>query len=753
MNGAERRRIRLSGVVQGVGFRPFAHGLAARLGLAGWARNSGGDLLVEVEGDGAAVREFERRLILDRPPHAVIDQALGESTAVLGEAAFHIRGSEGGGPGGGALLPDLAICAACRAEILDPKDRRSRHPFANCTQCGPRFSIVERVPYDRANTTMVGFEMCANCRAEYVDPANRRFHAQPIACPQCGPQLEFCDATGVRSARRDSALARAAEAIRGGGIIAVKGLGGFHLIADARNEKSVARLRARKARATKPLAVMAPSVHAAREWCELTPLEERLLTGPQTPIALARKRVAMSDPTVAPSVAPNNPFLGVMLPYTPLHCLLLNDLGFPVVATSGNRAEEPICIGNEEAVRDLAGIADGFLMHDRPIRRAVDDSVIRVMVGEPMILRRSRGYAPLPIRLPRPCVPTMAHGADLKNTIALARGREVFISQHVGDLATEKSLTAHECALADFPALLGVDAERRACDAHPDYHSSRGAVRLEAGAMRVQHHHAHAVACLAEHGLEGPALAVVWDGTGHGLDGTVWGGEFLRATLTERQRVGHFLTFPLPGGERAIREPRWAAFGVLRRAGIPLADLPLASAFSESDIRIGDELIEKGVNCPLTSSAGRLLDAVSALLGLRLKNDFEGDAAMQLEFAAGAAETNAVYPIEFNAGKAIDWRPALRDLAADLRAGREIPFIAAKFHNTMVETVVLAARVIGLEHVALSGGCFQNQRLLEGAVMRLRRAGFRPIWPKLVPPNDGGIALGQAVIAGLAATR
>lgn len=745
------RKITVRGVVQGVGFRPFVYSLANEHGLAGWVRNSTAGVEIEIEGTTDALAAFKRRLIECKPLHAVIHEVMEHDAEPRGQVGFQILPSEVEAEGRSLILPDLATCPDCLAEILDPADRRHRHPFANCTQCGPRFSVIESLPYDRVNTSMRVFEMCAACRSEYQNAADRRFHAQPVSCPACGPQIALHDPSGQSLAERDEALVQAAKIVRDGGVLALKGLGGFHLVVDARNEAAVANLRERKRRPMKPFAVMVPDIAMARQICDMSDDEIEILQAPQAPIVLVGKR--RSDSTVAASVAPDNPRLGVMLSYTPLHHLLLHDLGFPVIATSGNLAGEPICIDSEEAFLDLAEIADVFLIHDRPILRAVDDSVAMIACGQPMLLRRARGYAPLPIRLSRSCpASTLAFGADLKNTVAITRDRELFVSQHIGDLGTEKSLKAQEQITGDLPKLLGVKVERTACDRHPDYPSSRTANQTGfSRPIRVQHHHAHVAACMVEHGLKGPALGVSWDGTGYGDDESIWGGEFLKADIAGFERLYWLHPFPLPGGEKAIKEPRWAAFGLLRAVGGDMDDLPLISAFTGDELRLGRNMLEKQVNCPMTSSAGRLFDAVAAILGLRLTNSFEGEAAMQLEFAADESEvpSNEVYPIELGATGAIDWRPMLKALMDDVKRDRPVSDIAAVFHNAMSECIVRVARQVNLKQVVVSGGCFQNRRLLEGVVARLANAGFEVRWPQALPPNDGGIAAGQAVIAGM----
>lgn len=745
---ASRLRLEIGGLVQGVGFRPFVYRLARELGLAGWVCNSAAGASLELEGSDAALEGFLLRLPREKPPHAEIAHLEVRKIPARGEGAFEIRPSLAGEKTA-AILPDLAVCGSCLSELFDPADRRYRYPFLNCTRCGPRFSILEALPYDRANTTMSGFAMCEACRAEYEDPRDRRFHAQPIACPQCGPRLEYWDAEGRAPAALEEALPCAVRAVREGKILALKGLGGFHLIADARNDAALARLRRRKAREEKPFALMFPSLAALREAAEVSELEARWLQSAEAPIVLLRRRAAAGLST---AVAPGNPYLGAMLPYTPLHHLLMADWGFPVVATSGNRAEEPICTRESEAWERLGGIADAFLVHDRPIARPVDDSILRVMAGREMMLRRSRGFAPLPVAVPI-SRPVLALGAHLKDTVALGVSNRVYVSQHLGDLQTPQAMAAFAEAAERLQACYETRPESVACDLHPDYASTHFAESLGRPLRRVQHHHAHVVACMAEQGLEGRVLGVAWDGLGYGPDGTLWGGEFLLATRAAFERAGYFLPFPLPGGERALREPRRVALGMLHEALGPagLSDFkgPLRAAFSPAEWRLLREMLEKGLQCPRSSGVGRLFDAVAALIGLRRVQKFEGQAAMELEFLCEEADDSFGYSLETRPereGFILDWRPMLRELLADLERGTARARMARRFHLSLVEGLLQAARLAGERRVVLTGGCFQNKFLLEAAVRRLEEAGFEPYWHRSIPPNDGGISLGQAAV-------
>ena len=750
----ERLRVTIGGAVQGVGFRPFVYRLAREMGLGGWVVNSPHGVVVEAEGPSDILRSFVLRLAQEKPPRASIHSLEFSFLDPVGHPAFAIRKSEAGGPPTALVLPDIATCPDCLAEVLDSADRRHRYPFTNCVNCGPRFSIVQALPYDRPNTTMAGFALCAACRAEYGDPSDRRFHAQPTACPACGPHLEWWDTEGRLLADRDEALRAAAAAIRRGRIVAVKGLGGFHLMADARNEEAVRRLRARKHREEKPFALMYPSLGLLRTHCSITALEERLLDSPEAPIVLLRRGQA----AIAPSVAPGNPYLGAMLPSTPLHHLLLGDLGFPVVATSGNLADEPICTDEREALDRLGGIAEMFLVHNRPIARHVDDSIARVLLDRELVLRRARGYAPLPVLLREAAPPVLAVGAHLKNTVAVTAGRAAFLSQHIGDLETLEATQAFERVIQSFERLYQVRPDIVACDAHPDYASTRYAIARNSAPLRVQHHQAHVLACMAENDLPGPLLGVSWDGTGYGLDGTVWGGEFFRVTEAGFERFAHLYPFRLPGGEQAVREPRRAALGLLveclGEAGLGREDLPPVAAFPVAERALLHRMLVRGINSPLTSSAGRLFDGMAALLGLRLTTAFEGQAAMALEWCADEARTDEVYPFPVAAAgppHLVDWRPMLHAVLADLAAGTPTAVIAGKFHNSLAESILAVAQLAGEAKVVLTGGCFQNRILTERTVHRLAAAGFAPYWHQRVPPNDGGIALGQILAAARAA--
>jgi hydrogenase maturation protein HypF len=758
--GASRQRLRvnLRGAVQGVGFRPFVYREAQALGLGGFVANTPGGVSIEVEGTPDAIGAFVARIEQQPPPNARITDIARETLAPVGNTIFEVRESVLAGVPDATILPDLATCEDCRVEIFDPGDRRYRYPFTNCTQCGPRFSIIADLPYDRTRTTMRAFPMCAVCEAEYGDPANRRFHAEPNACPACGPSLALWNCEGAPAEERDGALLAAAQALRRGEIVAVKGLGGFHLMVDARNEAAVRRLRARKHREEKPFGVMFPSLKAVREACLVSDGEEALLTGPQQPIVLLRRQ----GDDLAAAVAPHNPRIGAILPYTPIHHLLLSELGAPIVATSGNRSDEPIVIDENEALFRLAGIADCFLVHDRPILRPLDDSIVHVVAGRPQVLRRGRGYAPMPLAAADLPAGILALGGHLKTTIALSVGSGVVLSQHLGDLETAEARDAYGRATDDVTRLYRTPPRFIAHDLHPDYHSSRLAETMDLPTVAVQHHLAHVAACMAEHELAPPVLGIAFDGTGYGPDGTVWGGEFVLVTEHGWRRAAHLRPFRLPGGNLAIREPRRAAFGLLYEAfgrdALSMTDLPPIAAFSSSERVILAAMIDRGLNAPLTSSAGRVFDSIAALTGLRQRSNYEGQAAAELEWAIADADCGA-YAFTLrdaaNSGGAlvIDWEPALRSSLDDIRGGVTTATISARFHAGLAVMIGDVAARIGVPRVVLTGGCFQNARLTEATIETLRAAGMTPFWHERVPPNDGGLALGQAVWAARAIER
>ncbi|HVM39546.1 MAG TPA: carbamoyltransferase HypF [Acidimicrobiia bacterium] len=756
---ARRLRIRVEGSVQGVGFRPFVHGLAHRLGLAGSVRNDTAGVLVEVEGAEHALDEFVRAVRAEAPPLAVVDSVTTAEIEPTGEPGFAIVASDAAGARQVAVVPDAATCDDCLAEIADPADRRYRYPFTNCTNCGPRFTITLDVPYDRPNTTMAGFEMCDACRAEYDDPSDRRFHAQPVCCAGCGPRLMLFDAEGEGFA--EDPLAAAAGVLDDGGIVAVKGLGGYHLAVDACSETAVARLRGRKHRDEKPFAVMVPDVAAARQWCEMSDDEETLLTSPARPIVVMERRARTgggASQRVASTVAPGNRSLGLMLPYTPLHHLLLEEFGGPLVMTSGNQSDEPIAYRDDDAFTRLAGIADAFLVHDRPIHIRTDDSVARRLGGRTVWLRRSRGLAPAPVRLattaPRP---VLGCGAELKHTFCLVRGADAFLSHHIGDLDHLEVFEAFTGGVEHFTRILGVDPAVVAHDLHPDYRSTAWAIESDLPLVGVQHHHAHVASCLADRGEEGPVIGVAFDGTGYGLDGTVWGGEILVADLARFERAAHLETVVMPGGTAAIREPWRMAAAWLDRLGLgDGGGLDVAARNAERWARLV-EAARAGLNAPATSSVGRLFDAVAALAGVRDAVTYEGQAAVELEQRVDPGVEGA-YEVRDAARPGGPGSPLVMpasDLVAavvdDLQAGAGPIAVATRFHRGLADAVARTCAAVagesGLTTVALSGGVFQNAFFTAELSGRLQREGLRVLTHSRVPPNDGGISLGQAAVA------
>ena len=752
-----REHLAIRGAVQGVGFRPFVYRLARDLGLNGWVSNTPSGVFIEVEGGTMQLVEFRRRLETEKPPISFIQSLEATVLDPAGYDRFEIRESGESGERLAVILPDAAVCPDCLREIRDPANRRYRYPFTNCTHCGPRFSIIEALPYDRRNTSMKRFAMCPECNDEYVNPENRRFHAQPNACPVCGPQLALWNAHGDTIEVRDDALLSAAAALRSGKIVAVKGIGGFHLMADAGNEEAVSTLRRRKHREEKPLALMLGSIVKIRDLCDVSPLEERLLTSIAAPIVLLRKRsrAGSTGIKVAPSVAPGNPSLGILLPYSPLHHLLLDASETPLVATSGNLSEEPICIDEREALHRLQGIADFFLVHDRPIVRHVDDSVARVVAGRELVLRRARGFAPLPVSgSDRSVSSFMAVGGHLKNTIAVSVAEDIFVSQHLGDLSSKESYDAFVSVGEDLTRLYDVRPAVTVSDKHPDYRSTQFAGGRGGKQVSVQHHLAHVASCMAENRLRGPVLGVSWDGTGYGDDGTIWGGEFLIASEDGYRRAAHLRTFRLPGGEAAVTEPARSAIGALYELlGDSLFqrnDLHPLKGFSSAELLLLSQMLAKDIHCPVTSSAGRLFDAVAGLIGIRSRVRYEGQAAMELEWLIGETCTEDAYGFHLSAEASsivVDWGEALLQLVEDVSSGTAASIVSAKFHNMLTDAIVKVAKEAGEERVVLTGGCFQNVYLLERTIAKLRENGFSPYWHQRIPPNDGGISLGQIYAA------
>jgi hydrogenase maturation protein HypF len=759
------RYIHITGVVQGVGFRPFVYNLATGLGLSGWVLNSSSGVEIEVVGPAGSLDEFVQRLSSDAPPLARIEHVttttLTTSEVQVPEGdQFIIRHSQARPGDFQPISPDIAVCDDCLQELFDPHDRRYRYPFINCTNCGPRFTIIQDIPYDRPKTTMAPFQMCPDCQAEYDDPADRRFHAQPNACPVCGPKVWFQAPSPKPQVQADTNSVSAVQAGRGllrtGGILAVRGLGGFHLACDATNGAAVALLRERKGRVDKPFAIMSFDLRTVERYCEVSDEERALLTSRERPIVLLRRH---TDCPISPLVAPGNRYLGVMLPYTPLHYLLLEPAGdFPIalVMTSGNYSEEPIATDNGEALERLGHLADAFLLHDRDIHARCDDSVTRILAGAELPIRRSRGYAPYPVHLPTKVQQVLAVGAELKNTFCLTRDRYAFLSQHIGDMENYETLRFFEQMVEQLARTFRVEPEVVAYDMHPGYLTTGWAKsrtsNRRAQSLAVQHHHAHIAACMAENGLTGerPVIGVAFDGTGYGSDGAIWGGEFLVADYASFRRMAHLKYIPLPGGDAAIRRPYRTALAHLRAAGVPWEeDLPPVAAAPPAERTVLAQQLERELNTVPTSSVGRLFDAVSALAGVRQEINYEAQAAIELEMLA-EEETGEVYPFEFNQG-VVDPGPCLRAVARDTSAGIPAGVIAARFHNGLArmlcDVCVRLRQETGLSEIALSGGVFQNVTLLERAMLLLREAGFTIYTHRLVPPNDACISLGQAVVA------
>jgi hydrogenase maturation protein HypF len=779
VSGTERREISVRGIVQGVGFRPFVYALAQHCRLSGLVQNDAQGVHVEVEGPRENVELFLRRIEVEAPPLAVVETVTWQPQAVRGEREFRIAESRAGAQKHALVSPDVATCAACLHELFETEDRRYRYPFINCTNCGPRFTITRSVPYDRATTTMEAFTMCPSCRREYDDPGDRRFHAQPNACPVCGPTLWLADTSGreIPSGTEDP-ITMVAVLLQSGALVAIKGLGGYHLACDPFNVQAVCALRARKAREDRPFALMARDMDQVRTLCHVTPAEEALLVAPARPIVVldCRDERSGSGPSLAEDVAPRQGTLGIMLPYTPLHHLLLHDVGGPLVMTSGNRSSEPIAYRDAEAFEQLGRIADYFLVHDRPIHMRCDDSVIRVTPtpdekdAYPRPIRRSRGYAPAPLRIAqRFGVHTLACGGHLKNTFCVAREQHAFLSHHIGDLENYETLRSYKEGITHYCNLFDVEPRLVACDLHPEYLSTQYAHELqEAGLtlVEVQHHHAHIASCLADN--ERPAtervIGVAFDGTGYGTDGTIWGGEFFEGSIAEGFiRRAHLEYAPLPGGEAAIRQPWRTALaflcGLYSERELHDLPIPLLQQVAGNKIRLVRQILEAGSGiswvAPRSSSAGRLFDAVAALVGVpgSLNTTYEGQAAIELELAA-QGPTSAAYPFAVQPvgnGWVVETQEMLTAVVDDILTGKSTGEIAARFHRTMADVVVAGCRHVrqegGVRTVALSGGTFQNALLVRQTVPVLRDEGFSVYMHRRVPANDGGLSLGQAVLA------
>ena len=755
--------ISVKGVVQGVGFRPFIYQLAAKHNLKGWVRNTSGDVRIEVEGEAKDIEQFLLGLREQAPPLSHIEDITVTHGSPANYEKFEIRHSLAEEGKYQLVSPDIATCPDCLREIFSPEDRRHRYPFTNCSNCGPRFTSIADVPYDRPNTTMHRFRMCPECQQEYDDPLDRRFHAQPNACPRCGPQLELTDARG-NSVTCADVIGKTSQLLREGKIIAVKGLGGFLLACDATNQAVVNRLRQRKNRPARPLAIMVSSLDEVRKHCNVNNAEARLLASPGSPIVLMKWKTYS---TITPAVAPGLKYLGVMLPYTPMHHILLRETGLPLVMTSGNLSEEPIAKDNDEAIRRLAAISDYFLMHNRDIHARYDDSVAMIERGVPQFVRRARGYAPHPIHLTYKSQQILGCGAEEKNTFCLTRDNFAFLSQHIGDMENLETMENFANTIALYKKLFRIEPEIIAHDLHPEYLATKYAKELAAKdknikLVPVQHHHAHITSCMADNGLEEPVIGVSFDGTGYGSDGHIWGGEFLVADYRQFTRMGHLEYLPLPGGALAIKKPYRIATGyLLSLFGDSNQHLPFLKNADPLEIDIIKSQLEKNINSPLTSSCGRLFDAVSALLGIRGEIEYEAQAAIELEMLAydKASETGS-YPftlIEQDNMSLIKLQDLFAAIVHDLHSKTPKPEIAVRFHNTVARMITELCQIIssntGITQVALSGGVFQNRLLLRKAVALLESDGFEVFTHRQVPCNDGGISLGQVVIANFASTE
>lgn len=758
-------RISVRGVVQGVGFRPFVYRLAATLGLKGWVCNTSQEVMIEVEGEERAIQSFLNRLRTEAPPRALIETVTHHFAPPEGYETFEIRASRAEKEQYQLISPDIATCPECQRELLDPQDRRYRYPFINCTHCGPRLTIIKDIPYDRPMTTMAAFRMCPECQAEYDDPLHRRFHAQPNCCPRCGPQLELTDAAGRRVESQDPITATA-TLLKDGKIVALKGIGGFLLACDATNSVAVHLLRMRKKRPFKPLAVMLPGVEEIEKICFLSEAERALLVSPRAPILLLKFR---KQDVISSTVAPRLEYLGVMLPYTPLHHLLMREVSLPLVMTSGNLSEEPMVGDNQEALEKLAGIADYFLLHNRDINACCDDSVTMVVTGEVHLIRRARGYAPEPIRLPFKAREILACGAGYKNTFTLTKDHYAFVSQHIGDMDNLETLSHFEKMIDLYKRLFRLKPTIVAHDKHPDYLATRYAEEISENdktieRVPVQHHHAHIVSCMAENGITSPVLGVAFDGTGYGDDGTIWGGEFLLTDYHRFTRLAHFEYVPLPGGDAAVKKPYrmavsylYALFGdeVFHR------NLEFLEGLDAGEMGLLKTQIEKRINSPMTSSAGRLFDAVSALLAIRKEVDYEGQAAVELEMeGTDAGWEGETYPFRMDtleSGMVIRLKDLFAGIITDLERSMPKSSISLKFHHTVAQVISNVCQALSRSHslkqIALSGGVFQNRLLFRLTRTYLKEAGLEVITHRHVPCNDGCISLGQAVIASFLVSR
>ncbi|MFH1075506.1 MAG: carbamoyltransferase HypF [Pseudomonadota bacterium] len=747
------KTIEIGGIVQGVGFRPFIYQKAFHYGLYGYVANTSNGVIIHVQGGSDAIDAFINDIISFPPPLSCINDFKVFLASCENLSSFSIRESLRNSGISTLISPDIAVCNDCFKELSDSNDRRYRYPFINCTNCGPRYTIIDDIPYDRPNTSMRHFKMCPACEDEYHDPNNRRFHAQPNACHVCGPRVSLIDNRGNLVAEAEP-VKKTAELLRQGCIIAIKGLGGFHLAANATDEEAVSRLRANKLREEKPFALMSHNIHAIRGYAYVSPEEETILTSRQRPIVLLHKKT--SNP-IACSVAPKNKYFGVMLPYTPLHYLIL-DIGLvALVMTSGNLSNEPICIDNQDAIQRLGNIANYLLIHDRDILLRSDDSIVRRAINRTCFIRRSRGYVPAPVFLKHKLPQILACGAELKNTVSITKDQTAFLSQHIGDLKNLETYKFFTNTIERMKRILGISPEIIACDLHPDYLSTRYAeTQKGVGLIRVQHHHAHIVSCMAEHQLEGEVLGLAFDGTGYGEDGSIWGGEVLISRLHSFQRIAHLAVVPMPGGDAAIKEPwRMAISYLYDTFGDNMYDLgiPLLSQIDRTAIKIVIEMIKKEINSPITSSLGRLFDGIAAITGLRTHVNFEGEAAMELEMAM---DNNSSESYEYdwkneNNVRVIQLSPIIKGVVRDVISGMAVSRISSRFHMTLINLFSALCEELRdsthLDRVALSGGCFQNLALLSGMTAALERRGFQVFSNTQVPANDGGVSLGQAVVA------
>ena len=755
-----RRHYKINGIVQGVGFRPFVYRLAHELNLSGWTRNTPSGVEIEVQGAEEVLVAFGRRLLGELPPLASISSITFNNTPLSDDSCFSILPSAGGAADI-QVAPDSKLCKDCLHELLDPTDRRFRYPFITCTNCGPRYSIITGIPYDRPKTTMAGFPLCPECMGEYHDPANRRFHAQPVACPVCGPIMTLLDAAGVVLATGDDAILRAVEQLSAGNILAVKGIGGYHLAVDACNHDAVQQLRQRKKRDEKPFAVMAADMTVARQLAVMNELEERLLESPEAPIVIVPQH---PDSPLSALIAPGNGWVGLMLPYAPQHWLLLEQMQ-ALVMTSGNSSNEPVIFQDEDALQKLSGIADFLLVHNRPIHIREDDSVVRVFQGRPLFYRRARGYAPRAVQLPFATEPVLAVGAELKSAVCLVRGNQAFLSQHIGDLQNDATGDSFRHTIDHLSRILELAPSSIACDLHPDYISTRAAEEHAAigqkQLFRIQHHHAHLASCMAENGLDGEVIGVIFDGTGYGSDGTIWGGEFLVGGYEGFRRAGHFRPVRLPGGDAAVRAPWRMALAYLHQAMGDAAftiNHPVAGFLTGSERDIFAAMLQKGLNAPYTTSCGRMFDAVAALLNVRHTVSYDGQAGMELEALAEEAKTLPAGSYSYGTCNhetepaQLDFSAMFAEIFTDINSGIGPSSVAHRFHQTIAAAATEICRRIaestGCNRIVLSGGVFQNRLLTDMLYTDLTKHGLQVFTHRLVPPNDGGIALGQAAIAG-----